>query len=145
MRFLIVFFVLIFFNCSNSDEAAPEIVPFIGSSCDKDIGMRDPCPDEIFCDLSYLSISVTVADEAGEPIIFTETELLDQNTGRMLEFDADMPAEFGYVIAEDYMVDFLPGEGHCLQLSGFIKGELALHYPFLVGHDYCHVELLAGP
>ena len=145
MRKLFALLIVIGMSCSETDVADPTIVPLIGSSCDEEIDAPDPCPDEIVCQLSYLAISVKVVDGDGEPVILDETELRDLNTGEVLEVDAFVEPEFGYVIAEDYMTDFLPREGHCLQLTGYINGQLALQYSFLVGHDCCHVIVLAGP
>lgn len=145
MRKLFALLLLIGMSCSDTDEADPTIVPLIGSSCDEEIDSPDPCPNEIICQLSYKAISVKVVYEDGEPVIFDETELKDLNTGEVLVVDAFVEPEIGYVIAEDYMTDFLPRDGHCLQLTGYINGQLALQYSFLIGHDCCHVELLAGP
>ncbi|MDW3192410.1 MAG: hypothetical protein R8G66_08595 [Cytophagales bacterium] len=132
-------------SCSDTDEADPKIVPLIGSSCNEEIGAPDPCPDEIVCQLFYSVIRVSVVDEDGEPVILDETELRDLDSGEVLAVDQTVEPEIGYVIAADYMTDFLPREGHCLQLTGYINGQLALQYSFLVGHDCCHVVLLAGP
>lgn len=145
MKRLLALLLVINMSCSEADEADPMIIPLIGSSCNEDIGPLDPCPDEIACQLYYKEISVAVVDDTGEPVIFDETELRDLNTEEILEVDSGVPPESGYVIASDYMVDFLPMEGHCLQLTGYIDGELALQYSFLIGHDCCHVDLLAGP
>lgn len=143
MRKLIAICLLVLFSCS--DDADPRKASFTGSSCQEDVGQIDPCPDQLVCQLSYLTIHVEIIDTEGNPVIFQETTLRNLDTGQFLEVDPEFPPEKGYIIAEDSMVDILDREGDCVQLSGFIAGNLVFQYSFLVGHDCCHVELLAGP
>ncbi len=143
MKKLMVIGLVLLFSCS--DETDPARAPFEGSSCQEEVGQRAPCPETLICQLSYLTIPVEILDTKGNPVIFQETTLQNLDTGQFLEVDPEFPAERGYIVAEDSMVDLLDREGNCLQLSGYIAGNLVFQYSFLVGHDCCHVELLAGP
>lgn len=143
MRKLMITCLVVLFSCS--DESSPGRTPFSGSSCVEGTGQTDPCPENLVCQLSYLTIPIQIIDKDGNPVIFQETSLRNTATGQFYEVDPEFPPERGYIIAEDFMVDLLNREGECLQLSGFIAGNLVFQYSFLIGHNCCHVELLAGP
>ena len=129
-KIIVAFLSLILVACNNNDDAE-----------------QQDCSEAI-CTHNFVTITVSVKDEAGDAVVLDSFEVLDTATGENLAKD---------ISAEEYHNDQgiypLISDAHRIQyqnktttltFKGYINDELVVNQEFEVGADCCHVSLITG-
>lgn len=129
-KIIVAFLSLILVACNNNDDAE-----------------QQDCSEAI-CTHNFVTITVSVKDEAGDAVVLDSFEVIDTATGENLAKD---------ISAEEYHNDQgiypLISDAHRIQyqnktttltFKGYINDELVVNQEFEVGADCCHVSLITG-
>ena len=129
-KIIVAFLSLILVACNNNDDAE-----------------QQDCSEAI-CTHNFVTITVSVKDEAGDAVVLDSFEVLDTATGENLAKD---------ISAEEYHNDQgiypLISDAHRIQyqnktttltFKGYINDGLMVNQEFEVGADCCHVSLITG-
>lgn len=142
MKTLHVLSLLLLFGCQASKVSNQTVQSFCDTVIDS--SLQPTCTPDMMCTSDYRTVVIQVEDNSGNPVELERYSISNLTLGKTIEIESPI-SETGYTIAEDLMMFEIDQTGHCIELSGWLDGKLVLQYGFLVGHDCCHVKLLAGP
>jgi hypothetical protein len=126
MRYLIIFFALIFFT-----------------SCDKE--EENPCTDIQACTEVFVTITVEITDRDGNPVVLDNYYTFIDQRNRFDYTDASYNLEDGkYLVATDSEMSQLNFAGINVVFIGELGGINVVEQPLVLGKDCCHIKLLKG-
>ncbi len=126
MRYLILFFAFILFT-----------------SCEKE--EDNPCTDQLACTEIFVTLSVEVVDQDGEPVILDNYYTFIDQSNRFDFTDSSYNLGEGvYVIATDNERPEIDFGGTNVVFVGELNGKNVVEKSLVIGKDCCHIELLQG-
>ncbi|MEP2056817.1 MAG: hypothetical protein ABJJ05_03370 [Maribacter litoralis] len=129
-KIIVVFLSLFLVACNDNDDAE-----------------QQDCSEAI-CTHNFVTITVSVKDEAGDAVSLDNFEVIDTATGENLaesttaeEYHNDQGI---YPIISDAYRTKYQNNTATLLFKGFIGDEQVVNEEFEIGADCCHVSLIAG-
>ena len=115
---------------------------FIANSCKE---VEQPDCSAVACTKEYRSISLTINDKDGNPVVLDDyyTFIDSRNRFKIEQGDLSIPNGI-YPVVSDGEMDQLSFEGTILIFVGVNDGQNIVEQQFLVGKDCCHIELISG-
>lgn len=107
-----------------------------------------PCDSNLMCTMDFRSVPIWVLDAKGDGILLDSFVSVLKTDGRVLTSSADnymlRGAAAVYPVASDNHLSVLRREGKEVEFNGFVRGRKIVQHTLTIGHDCCHVKLLAG-
>jgi hypothetical protein len=102
------------------------------------------CDPNRACTMEYRTITIEVRDSANAPYPLDSTFTLKTSTGEQIRpEDISIDSAF-HVVLTDSQRDLTTQLGESFTFKGYRNGVLKVSEPFLIRHDCCHIELVAG-
>jgi hypothetical protein len=102
------------------------------------------CDPQRACTMEYRTIAIEVRDSANAPYPLDSTFTLKTSTGEQIRpEDISIDSAF-HVVLSDSQRDLTTQLGESFTFNGYRNGVLKVSEPFLIRHDCCHIELVAG-
>mgnify|MGYP005997399751 CR=1 FL=1 len=129
-KIIVAFLSLILVACNNNDDAE-----------------QQDCSEAI-CTHNFVTITVSVKDEAGDAVVLDSFEVIDTATGENLAKDISTEEYHNdqgiYPLISDAHRIQYQNKTTTLTFKGYINDELVVNQEFEVGADCCHVSLITG-
>lgn len=119
-------------------------------ACSKNSGVdRDcerPCNDRVFCTDVVVTIDVKVENESGSAINLEAFEVVRQSDKKVIHKSTPSfaPQIGTYQLFSDSFKDETTRCGENFEFKGFLGGKQIVSRVYKIGHDCCHIYLIAG-
>ena len=122
---------------------------FLVACNDNDDAEQQDCSEAI-CTLNFVTITVSVKDASGEPVLLDNYEVIDHETGENLAADFN-GEEYKYlkeqgvypILSDGNRVQYQNSTA-TLTFKGTIHNEKVIDETYEVAADCCHVSLITG-
>ena len=110
---------------------------------------RDPnCPEDLACTEEFKTITLTVTLSNNLPAVLDSFKTIIADTGNPLMFSYSksntVVNNHIYDVANDGNMAAVGREGKDVLFIGYLDGKKVVNHPMKIGHDCCHITLLAG-
>ena len=103
------------------------------------------CAQNQVCTEEFRTVSVKIIDQNQNPVELDSSYVTREVDSKTYRFPTDdWPLEGFYIVLTDLEMDEVDKKGSTFILSGFEGGQEVVHEEYVIGHDCCHIELLAG-
>jgi hypothetical protein len=114
----------------------------VASSCKEDD--QQNCA-AVGCTEEFRTITLTVTDQNGEPVIFDDYyTFIDSRNRFKIERDTSFLEAGIYPVASDAELNQLSFDGTILTFVGDIDNQNVVEHQMLIGKDCCHISLISG-
>lgn len=105
---------------------------------------KGDCDLERACTMEFRTISIEVRDTAYAPYLLDSTFTIKASTAEVVYVDDHSMDSGHYTIFTDSEMGLTTTLGESFTFKGYRNGELKVSEPFLIRHDCCHINLVAG-
>ena len=114
-------------------------------SCEDENLDSDDCDDNIICTEEFVTISLEITNQKGEPIVLDDFYTF-YDSRKKFEYELnDIQLGKGiYPVLTDNEMDEVEREGTTLIFVGEKGGRNIVEHQMVIGHDCCHVILIEG-
>ncbi len=111
---------------------------FMGCNTDQE------CDPNMACTMEYRTITIEVRDSTNAPYPLDSTFTVKASTGEEIRPE-DISIDSAYhAVLTDSQMELTTRAGESFTFKGYRNGVLKVSEPFLIRHDCCHIELVAG-
>lgn len=94
--------------------------------------------------MEYRMVTVSVRDSLNAPYLLDSTFTVKASTGEEVRPEQG-PFEPGqYTVLTDSEMDMTTRQGESFSFKGYLEGQLKVSEAYLIHHDCCHINLVAG-
>ena len=110
----------------------------------------DGCPDDLMCTADFRTISITVKDAAGQPVVLDKVQVVVAGTSTPVlgpngdDENLGASKQGRYMVATDNSMALLGKAGKSVDFKGYKNGRQIVAHRMVIGHDCCHIKLLKG-
>lgn len=117
------------------------------TACDdifKDGDKNDLNCTAVLCTEDFRMLSITLKDEAGNPVVTDDVEVYYTKSKESLNLDENLilMEEGVYIIATDAQMEDIDPEGTSITFEAHTDSKTTFSKKFEVGRDCCHIERL---
>ncbi|WMN11705.1 hypothetical protein QYS49_39330 [Marivirga salinae] len=114
-------------------------------SCEDENLDSDDCDGNIICTEEFVTISLEITNQQGDPIVLDDFYTF-YDSRKKFEYELnDIQLGTGiYPVLTDTEMDEVEREGTTLIFVGEKGGRNIVEHQMVIGHDCCHVQLIAG-
>lgn len=102
------------------------------------------CGPDRACTMEYRSITIEVRDSTFAPFLLDSTFTVKASTGEEIRPQGISIDSAYYTVLTDSQMELTTRMGESFTFKGYRNGVLKVSEPFLIRHDCCHIDLVAG-
>lgn len=112
------------------------------SSCESEKG----CPEDVICNMMFVTISVQIVDSAGKEIKLTKARVSSSFLENEINPLEEPMTGGNYGVLNDSHMQYLDNrKARPFLFEGWVDDALVVSQEYLIRHDCCHVVRESGP
>jgi hypothetical protein len=104
----------------------------------------DDCGPDRACTMEYRMLTVSVRDSLNAPYLLDSTFTIKASTGEEIRPQQELFEPGLYTVLSDSEMDLTTRQGESFTFKGYRHGQLKVSEAYLIQHDCCHINLVAG-